>query len=153
MADTNTVDWQNFNAVADIIEDFADKSKDGKKLKDANEALGQLLGVSEKAVFQKMNAEQQNAFLNGVMDQYQKSGSNPADMAQKLLEGLRLKTPQLAPGTPAPVYGLAPPVPGGMGGGGRPQQQQQNWQPPAQQQQQEGEQWPPPYVPPADDNK
>jgi hypothetical protein len=153
MAESEKIDWNNFEKVADILEDFAGKAKNGKQSKDANEALGQLLGVSDNVIFQKMNSDQQNQFLQSVVDSHSQHGLTSSQVAQKLLEGLHLRTPQLAPATPAPVYGMAmaPPVPGlapgGGGGGARPQQQQQNQQPPPAQQTQQGEQWPPPYVP------
>lgn len=123
----NAIDWGNFDQVAAILEEFAEKSKDLKQLKDANEALGQLLGVADKDVFTRMSIEQQNKFLQNVVDQYSQNGLSPADVAQKLLEGLQLRTPQLAPATPAPVYGISAPTPGGMGGGASRNPHQQQW--------------------------
>jgi hypothetical protein len=138
------LNWQNFDQVTDILEQSTNKAKTVKQLKDANEALGQLLGVTDNAVFQKMNTDQKNQFLQIVMDQYSQHGLKPADMAQKLLEGLHLRTPSLAPATPAPAFGLAPSGPGGS----TPRQQSSYWPPqPGQQQQQQSSQWPPAFVP------
>jgi pyruvate/2-oxoglutarate dehydrogenase complex dihydrolipoamide acyltransferase (E2) component len=146
----DAIEWDNFDQVTAILEDFADKSKTHNQRKDANEALGQLLGVADKDVFRKLDIEQQNKFLQNVVDQYQANGLSPADVAQKLLEGLQLRTPrygQVAPSGPGfGVRGPAGPAPGGMGGGAgavhypqgpMPQQQQgyAPYQPP-------GQQWP-----------
>lgn len=114
-------DWDNFDKLSEIFGDFTEKSKDPKQLRDMNDALGELLGVKEDAVFQRMNTEQQNQFIQSVVDQYTEKGLSPSTMAQKLLEGLQLRTPQLAPATPTPAYGLRPSAPGlsvpGLGGG------------------------------------
>lgn len=135
----DAIEWDNFDEVTAILEDLADKSKGGKPLKDASEALGQLLGVADKQVFQKMSIEQQNKFLQNVVDQYKSYGLSPADMAQQLLAGLQLRPPINVPGTPAPAFGIrmaqSGPAPGGMGGGGvhyagPTQQQQQGYAPP-----------------------
>ena len=163
----DAIEWENFDQVTSILEDLADNPGSTKSLKDASDALGQLLGVADKQVFQKMNIEQQNKYLQGVVDQYKAHGLSPADMAQQLLAGLQLRPPvQVAP-TSAPSFGvrMAPsgPVPGGMGGGGGVHyapgvmpQQQQGYAPynptqapgqwPAVPQQQGGA-LPPPFVP------
>lgn len=121
----DSVDWDNFDQVTGILEEYAEKSKDFRQLKDANEALGQLLGIAKNPVFFNMNTEQQNKFLQNVVDQYQANKLSPADMAQHLLEGLALRTPrypqQHAPVAPAMGFGMrgpAAPAPSGMGGGG-----------------------------------
>ena len=118
----NEIEWDNFDEVTTILEDLADKSTSGKPLKDASDALGQLLGVADKPVFQNMSIEQQNKFLQNVVDHYKGFGLSAADMAQQLLAGLQLRPPVNVPGTPTPVYGIRPmgpagPTPGGMGGG------------------------------------
>lgn len=118
------VDWENLDQVTNVLEDYASKSKDFRTLKDANEALGQLLGVAENPVFFNMSTEQQNKFLQNVVDQYQANRLSPADMAQHLLEGLELRTPRYAPqGPTGPALGFgmrgpAGPSPSGMGGSG-----------------------------------
>lgn len=123
--DTTKVNWDNFDEVSMILEDFAEKSKVTTQKKSANEALGQLLGVADDSTFQRMNTDQQNQFIQSLLSEYKSYGLNPADLANKLLQGLHLKTPQLAPSTPAPVFGIsgpapmAAPAPGGMGGGTR----------------------------------
>jgi pyruvate/2-oxoglutarate dehydrogenase complex dihydrolipoamide acyltransferase (E2) component len=119
-------DWQNFDKLSEILVDFVDKAKSPKQVKDMNDALGELLDVNENAVFGKMNTDQQNQFIQAVVKEHSEKGSSPVTMAQKLLEGLQLRTPQLAPATPTPAYGLRPSVPGlgGVGGGARVVQQQ-----------------------------
>lgn len=129
----DSIEWDNFDQVAALLEESADKSNNTKQLKDANEALGQLLGVAEKAIFQKLSIEEQNKFLQNVVDQHKAHGLSPADVAQQLLAGLQLRPPIYAPASSAPAFGvrMAPSGPGGMGGGGgvhytgvTPQQQQ-----------------------------
>ena len=118
-------DWQNFDKLSEIFSDFTERSKDPKQLRDMNDALGELLGVKEDAVFQRMNTEQQNQFIQSVVDQYTTQGLSPSVMAQKLLEGLQLRPPKFVPSTPTPAFGLRPSAPGmaapGLGGGTRPQ--------------------------------
>lgn len=117
----DAIDWENFDQVTDILEDFASKSKDFNSLKDANDALSQLLGIGDNLIFQNMSIEKQNGFLQNVVDQYQQNGLSPAQVAQKLLEGLELRTPKYVQGPAAPGLGLrgpAGPTPGGMGGFG-----------------------------------
>ena len=122
----DAVDWDNFDQVTAILEDFASKSKAVNQLKDANEALAQLLGIGDNLVFQNMSIEKQNAFLQNVVDQHQQNGLSPADVAQQLLIGLALRDAPVRVQTPAiPGLGLRGPVgpaPGGMGGGSVPQQ-------------------------------
>lgn len=122
--DTAARDWNNFDLLSEILSEFTEKTKDAKQLRDINDALSELFGVKEDAVFQKMNTEQQNQFIQSVTDQYKNYGLSPATMAQKLLEGLQLRPPQLAPATPTPAYGLRPSAPGlsapGLGGGTKP---------------------------------
>jgi pyruvate/2-oxoglutarate dehydrogenase complex dihydrolipoamide acyltransferase (E2) component len=132
----NEIEWGNFDTVTDILEDFADKTSNAKEMKDANEALGQLLGVGDNPVFQTMSIEQQNKFIQGVVDEHHSQGISPAQVAQKLLVGMQLRTaPAAGPSGPAFGFGLrgpAGPAPGGMGGMGggvnyagiTPQQQQ-----------------------------
>ncbi len=125
--DTVERDWENFDKLSEIFGDFTIRSKDPKQLRDMNDALGELLGIKENSAFQRMNTQQQNQFIQTVVDQYTQQGLSPSVMARKLLEGLQLRTPQLAPSTPTPAYGLRPSAPGlsvpGLGGSGtsRPQ--------------------------------
>jgi pyruvate/2-oxoglutarate dehydrogenase complex dihydrolipoamide acyltransferase (E2) component len=155
----DAIEWDNFDEVTTILEEFAEKSKDRKQLKDANEALGQLLGVTDKDIFRTMNIEQQNKFLQNVVDQHKAYGLSPADVAQQLLVGLQLRPPVNVPSTPAPAFGIRGPSAPGMapGGGGvhytgATPQQQQGYAPPAQaptnwpSMPQQG-QIPPPYMP------
>ncbi len=135
VVDRNNIEWKNFDTVTEILEEFADKSDNAKQLKDANEALGQLLGVGDNPVFQNMSIEQQNKFIQGVVDEHQNHGISPAEVAQKLLVGMQLRAPAVGPSGPSFGFGLrgpAGPAPGGMGGMGgginyagvTPQQQQ-----------------------------
>lgn len=111
--DKNVMDWDNFDQVTVILEEFAEKSKNFNELKDANDALGQLLGIDDKPVFQNMDIEQRNQFLQNVVDQHKQLGLSPADVAQKLLEGLALRMPKNAPTAPrGPALGFAPAGPG-----------------------------------------
>jgi hypothetical protein len=143
---TSELNWNNFDKVADLIETQTEKADNAQKRKDSNEALGQLLGVTDNPVFRKLNTEQQNMFLQHIVD---KSGSGAGNVAQKLLEGLHLKAPALAPSTPAPAFGLgmAPPTPGGMGGQMPRVQQQQYHQAPQE------DTTPPWFKPTDEDNK
>ena len=127
--DTTQRDWQNFDKLSELLVDYVDKARNPKQLKDMNDALGELLDVNEDSVFKKMNTDQQNQFIQSVVKEHSEKGSSPVTMAQKLLEGLQLRTPQLAPSTPTPAYGLRPSTPGlGGGGGARVIQQQQDVQ-------------------------
>lgn len=126
----NALDWDNFDHVTDILESFADKSKSADQLKDANEALGQLLGVADKDVFRNMSIEQQNKFLQNIVDQHAQGAIGSAQVAQKLLEGLYLRSPQISgPAVRGPSFGMAAPTPGGMGGGAPRNMHQQQWPP------------------------
>ncbi len=111
---TDKLNWNNFDKVADLIEAQADKTEDSQKLKDVNEALGQMLDVTDNPVFQKMTTAQKNMFLQHVVDNHGKASS---DTARKLLEGLHLRSPAPTGPRMAPAMTLAPPTPG-MGGGG-----------------------------------
>jgi hypothetical protein len=111
---TDKLNWDNFDKVSDLIEMQVEKTDDSQKLKDANEALGQLLGVTDNPVYQKMTTEQKNMFLQFVRDT---AGKSSSDTAQKVLQGLHLRAAPSAPRM-APSMTLAPPTPGGMGGGG-----------------------------------
>jgi pyruvate/2-oxoglutarate dehydrogenase complex dihydrolipoamide acyltransferase (E2) component len=121
--------WDNFDRLSDILSVFTEKSHDIKQMKDMNEALGELLGVKEGAIFEKMSVDQQNQFVQQVIDQYQEKGLSPAVMAQNLLVGLQLRPPQPKMAPSAPSLGLRPSAPGmgigGGGGGARVQQQAQ----------------------------
>src|SRR5690606_4153435 len=110
---TENLNWNNFDKVADLIEAQAENTKDSQKLKDANEALGQILGVTDNPIFQKMNTAQKNMFLQHVVENHGKSSS---DTARKLLEGLHLRSPAPTGPRMAPAMTMAPPTPG-MGGG------------------------------------
>lgn len=126
----NAIDWTNFDQVTVILEEYADNSNDPSKLKDANEALGQLLGVTDVDVFRKLSIEEQNKFLQNLVDQSSQGTLGGAEVAQKLLEGLHLRNPQpQGPAVRGPAMGVRIPTPGGMGmgGGGG---QQQYYQPP-----------------------
>jgi len=118
---SDAIDWDNFDQVTAILEDFAEKSKNFKQLKDANDALAQLLGVGDNLLFQNMSIQQQNGFLQNVVDQYQQYGLSPADLAHTLLESLSLRGPKVVQAPVSPGFGLrgpAGPAPGGMGGFG-----------------------------------
>lgn len=125
----DSIEWENFDQVTELIEEFAIKAQNMKQSRDANEALGQLLGVTDEPVFQTKSIEEQNKFLQKVVDEHQKGNLTPAAVTQKLLEGLYLRMPANAPAGPrGPALGPAGP---GMGGGGgvgytgiTPQQQQ-----------------------------
>ncbi len=122
------IDWGNFDQVTALLEEFAEKSKDPRNLKDTNEALGQLLGVADKDVFRQMSVENQNKFLQNVVDQHSQNGLSAADIAQKLLEGLALRNPKVSgPAVRGPAMGMAIPTPGGNMVGGNNAQPPQQW--------------------------
>jgi pyruvate/2-oxoglutarate dehydrogenase complex dihydrolipoamide acyltransferase (E2) component len=128
--DNTQRDWQNFDKLSELLVDYVDKARNPRQLKDMNDALGELLDINEDSVFRKMNTDQQNQFIQAVVKEHSEKGSSPVTMAQKLLEGLQLRTPQLAPATPTPAYGLRPSAPGLGGGGAARVVQQQATQPP-----------------------
>lgn len=117
------IEWDNLDHVTEMLTDFAQKAKDFNGVKDAVDALGQLLGVAENQVFFNMKTEEQNQFLQSVIDQSEAGELSPADIARKMLVDLNLRPPQFTPYAPqAPNFGLGmrPPTPagpGGMGGG------------------------------------
>ncbi|MDB5478166.1 MAG: sucB [Alphaproteobacteria bacterium] len=124
------IEWDNFDKVAGFIEESADGAEDMAVIKDANEALGQLFGITDNPVFLKMNIEQQNKFLQKVVDEQQSGNLNPSAVALKLLEGLQLRMPAKAPvGPRGPSLGPAGPGMGGVAWSGVSPQQQQGYAP------------------------
>lgn len=148
MAEFNVapIDWKNFEEVTAFLEDFTEKSKDKNQLRDANDALAQLLGIGDNVKFQELNSDQQNNFLQSVINDRAQYGLTAPEVAQKLLEGLQLRTPKIAPATPAPAFGIAPVFAPGLapGGGSRPAwPPQQQWQGPPPEWGQQPPSWPP----------
>lgn len=116
----NDLNWRNFDRVSELIESEAEKADATIKRKEANDALGQLFGITEKGkeVFRTLNTDQQNMFLEHVVKQSEQGGRNATSATQAVLEGLRIKAPAVrGPSAPALGMVMAPPVPGGMGGG------------------------------------
>ena len=115
----DSIDWDNFDEVTAIVEEFAEKSKDMSQLKDANEALGQLLGVTDNPIYQNMSIQQQNMFLQSIVDESKAANLSPAAVTNRLLVGLHLRMPADAPRAPGPSLGLHGPAGPGLGGGMR----------------------------------